>query len=343
MASELMAPPSASVSDLATRFDGLASRLRRVALWQGLGRLAVVGAALCAAALLADWFWPLSESLRIGWLAVVVAVLGYTLWTEVLTPVFRRFTAAELAAIVESQYPELGERLTSTIELTDPSVPEDEKGSALMREWLESETLASVAHLNFRGAVPADRARKSALAGLAAAAILLLPFVFMPSVYGQLWLRLLTPWGAHELPAEVYFQIPNGDRVAARGEDVTILALPPEDEAVSNLPEAVDLVWTTPAGETDRRPMQYDREKKGFVATLPHVFEGFSYQAVAKRKRSDRHSITVVDRPEITAFTLFAAPPKYTNLPGQKTDGAVGNVTVFERSRLRAARIQQAR
>ena len=178
MASELMAPSSASVSDLAARFDGLASRLRRVALWRGLGQLAVTAAALCAAALLADWFWPLSDSLRIGWLAVVVGVLGSMLWMQVLTPVFRRFTAAELAAIVESHYPELGERLTSTIELTDPNVPEDHKGSALMREWLESETLASVAHLDFRPgrlhrAGQKIRLRRVGRAGHFAAAVLL--------------------------------------------------------------------------------------------------------------------------------------------------------------------------
>ncbi len=336
MASELMAPSPASASDLAARFDRLASRLRRVALWRGLGRLAVTAAALCALALLVDWFWPLGEGLRIGWLAVASAVLGYTLWTHILTPVFRRFTAAELAAIVESQYPELGERLTSTIELTDPNVPEDHKGSALMREWLESETLASVTHLNFGRAVATDRAKKSAFTGLAALVILLLPFFFMPSVYGQLWLRLLMPWGANELPAELYFHIPNGDRVAARGEDLTILALPPKDEAIGDLPEAVDLLWTNSAGEIDRRPMQYVREKQGFLVTLPHVFEGFSYQAVAKRKRSEKHTITVVDRPEITAFVLTAMPPKYTKLPELKADGAVGNVMVFERSQIRA-------
>src|SRR5690606_11926585 len=149
---ELLAssPSTDSVTQLSSRFEGLASRLRWVALMRGLGRLAVITAALCAAALLVDWLWPLSGTLRTAWLALIVGVMGYLLWREILTPMFRRFTAAELAAIVEDHYPELGERLTSTVELTDPHIPEDQKGSALMREWLEADTLKSVAHLNFR-------------------------------------------------------------------------------------------------------------------------------------------------------------------------------------------------
>lgn len=337
MASELIAPPSSgSMTALTTRFDALATRIRRLALLRGLGRLIFLGAILCGLGLLADWVWILPQSVRLGWLAVTGIALSYTLWTAVLRPVLRNFTMAELAAIVESEYPELGERLTSAVELTNPNIPEADKGSALMREYLEAETLRSTEHLDFRKSVPSDQARKWSLTGLIAGAVLLLPFLLMSSGYGQLWARFLTPWSLHELPAELFFQVPDGDRVVARGEDLTLLALPPKDVDPEDLPEAVELVYTTPTGETDRRPMEYVADQNGYLVTLPHVFEGFEYVITAKRKRSDRHTITVVDRPEITAFTLKITPPNYTGYPVRSVDGAVGDVEVFERSQIEA-------
>lgn len=337
MASELIAPPSAgSVTDLSTRFDALATRIRRLALLRGLGRLVFIGSVLCGLGLLVDWLWTLPQPVRLGWLAITIAAMSYTLWMAVLRPVFRKFTMAELAAIVETEYPELGERLTSAVELTNPSIPEDHKGSALMREYLEAETLSSTQHLDFRRSVPSDQARNWGWTGTIAAAALLVPFLLLSSSYSQLWARFLTPWGSHELPAALYFQVPEGDRVVARGEDLTLIALPPEGVEPDDLPETVDLVLTTSTGETDRRPMEYVADQKGYLVTLPHVFEGFEYIISAKRKRSNRHTITVVDRPEVTAFTLKITPPSYTGLPEHSVDGAVGDVEAFERSQIEA-------
>ncbi len=144
------------------------------------------------------------------------------------------------------------------------------------------------------------------------------------------------PWGSHELPSVLFFHVPDGTRIVARGEDLTLVAFPPEDVAVEDLPDAVEIVWTNGLGETNRRPMEFVADQKGFVATLPHVFEDFEYIVTAKRKRSDRHKITVVDRPEITAFTLVITPPDYTGLKAREVDGAIGDVTVFERSQVKA-------
>ena len=337
MASELLAPTSqGSLSDLSSRFDAVAARIRRVALLRGLGRLALFTAILCGAGFLADWLWPLPGGIRLGWLLLIVAVAAYLVWTEIFRPVFRQFTVAELAAVVEDRYPDLGERLTSAVELTDPSIPEDQKGSALMREWLEAETISSTRHIDFRKAVSSDRAQKSAWIGGIAGLLLLAPFLAMPSGYGLLWARLILPWASHEVPAVLYFQVPEGDRVVARGEDLTLIALPPADLPVEDLPADVELVWTGVSGQSDRRPMEYDAEKAGYVVTVPHVFEDFEYIVTAPRKRSDRHRITVVDRPEIVTFTLTITPPSYTGLEDRTVDGAVGEVMAFERSRIKA-------
>ncbi len=337
MASQVLTPQAVgSISDLSSRFDDLARRIRQVAFVRGLGRLAIVATLLCGLGLLADWLWPMSAGVRMAWLGIVVVAVGYTLWSAVLRPVFCTFTVAELAAIVESHYPHLGERLTSAVELTDPGIPEDHKGSALMREWLEADTLTSTEDLDFRQAVSSDRAKKTVGIGIFAAAVLAAPFLWASSSYGQLWSRFLTPWVAHELPAELYFQIPNGDRLAARGEDLTILAFPPKDVAPENLPQDVTLEWTTSGGETQYRPMTYSAEENAFTVTLPHVFEGFDYLVTAPRKRSERHTITVADRPEIQVVLLTITPPGYTGLPERRVDGSVKNVVAFERSRIQA-------
>src|SRR5262245_26184107 len=122
--------------------DKLAAAARRIRLLRALRSLSLVLLVLLGtggAALLLDAWLPLSGTVRfvllVGWLA-----LGAMLTLYAVVRLFKPIAPEALAAIVEESYPDLGERLTTTVELAgDPAYYH---GSRRLIELLIQETEA---------------------------------------------------------------------------------------------------------------------------------------------------------------------------------------------------------
>ncbi|MEX1097878.1 MAG: hypothetical protein WED34_17670, partial [Planctomycetales bacterium] len=321
-------------AELSPRFLQLRRRVQWLAAIRGVGLAVTVLVAGLALAFGADLLWDLSGSARIALLAGVVAAAAFCVWRGIIRPLWRAPAEAELAALVERSHPELGERLTSAVELADPGVPEAHKGSPLMRHMLVRQTTRSIGTVDFNEAVPARRSLRWALIGAAAVVVLLAPLAVSRSGYGLLWARFLQPRGNHERAGNLYFVVEQGDRVVARGEDVRIQAQPAWRLAPEAPPELVELAWTDAAGVRDALRMTYDAKRGEYSANRPHVFTSFDYEIASRGARSRQYRIDVVERPEIAAVALHVQPPPYTGLPAARHDGLVGTTTVFERSAL---------
>ncbi len=112
MATAVALPPG-----LRSRIAAVAHRVRRLRFLRGLSLLVLLLTFGFGAALLADFFLDLSSPVRIGifgaWagLGLIVFVFG------LLLPLGRRLDNDALAAVIEEKHPDLGERLTSAVEL----------------------------------------------------------------------------------------------------------------------------------------------------------------------------------------------------------------------------------
>src|SRR5215212_8896349 len=134
-------PLDVSLPDqLARGLSRLESHLRSLLVVRGVGVLFVVVAASLGAGLLIDFAFDLGPRARFSLLVAHGTTAAVGAGWLVLRPLLRRLPADELAAVVETAYPQLGERLMSTIELNDPTTPESQKGSLLMREELLRQT-----------------------------------------------------------------------------------------------------------------------------------------------------------------------------------------------------------
>ncbi|HID22294.1 MAG TPA: hypothetical protein EYP14_07820, partial [Planctomycetaceae bacterium] len=71
-----------------------------------------------------------------------------------------------------------------------------------------------------------------------------------------------------------------------------------------------------------------------FEVTVPRVNRSFSYCIRAGREHSRWYRARAVDRPAVQTALLDVAPPGYTGLPARLVDGLLGDIPVFERSRL---------
>ena len=330
-----MSRPHSLPDELSLKLARLDAHVRKLALLRGTGRLGIVLAAAVGLGLLSDWTWDLNSGTRVGMFTAVCLVVVAALCQWVLRPLWLRMSWAELAAVVERTHPKLKERLTSTVELNDPDVPDAHKGSALMRELLARQTMNSVAGLDFTNSVSARRSVRAALIGAAAVLLLIVPFLVAPAAYGLLWSRLMVPWGNFDSAGNLFFHVEDGNRFVARGSDVIIKAEPRWHQAAGELPKAVRLNWTDSNGERDSRRMEFGEKDATFVTTIPHVFNTFDFNISAVGGRSRKYRIHVVDAPEIAGFTLDVEPPDYTGMPAVKHDGVVGELPVFEQSRLR--------
>ncbi len=308
-------------------------QVRDAVFSRGLSRLAIVAAVGLGSALAADWLLCLNGSVRLSLLGAWACVTAVVAWQQVIRPMFRPVSMAELAALVEGQFPELKERLTSLVEFrTAGAAP---GASKLMRDLMARQTVKAVERLDLRDAVPTNRSPKMALAAAVVCVALLSPFFYDAQGYGLLWARFLAPWGNFSWGG-VELLISDGDQVAARGSDVAIqVEVRRRAKPVTTADQTVYwLHWTDAAGAKDSRRLEWDAEASRFVTTLPHVFHSITFQATTRGAQSRIHRIHVADPPSIAGLHLDIDPPAYTGLPAKSLDGAQGAVRAVERSRI---------
>lgn len=318
--------------ELTGRLRQLESRIRYLALLRGVGLLAMVLASGIGIGIFIDMNWELSVPLRITMLSIVGLSAGWVVLRCLFRPCFSKLSQAELAAIVENSHPELAERLTSTIELNDSSLPEAERGSRYMRETLTHQASSSAQVLDFNQSFSASRALRTSLLGTFVLVVLVMPFLFSPQNYGLLWQRFFTPWGNFASGSNLYFEVDNGDRVAARGSDIILTATPRWRRTQEERPESVWLNWKDASGETDSRHMDFQEDNGVFVTTLPHVFESIDFNISSGRARTKEYHINVVEAPTVTTAMLDVQPPAYTGMHALHFDGVTGEIPVYQNS-----------
>lgn len=305
--------------------------VRGLEITRGWGWTLAVTAFLIGFAVLLDSFVDLPSRVRLG-LLVVVCVSGLgTAYVKIWRAWWKRYDSVDLAKLIERANPQLNESLVSCIELYDSSIPESERGSALMREMAARQTMHVVAPLEFESSVPSRPARRMALAGLLAWSLLVIPLA-IPSSYRLALGRIVAPWLNLDRVTSFWFDVDQGDRLVVRGSDVAISAKPRGD---AQRPDSVTLTWIADSGERDSRRVDWDVESATYSTTIPHVMQGFEYSLEGAGNRSRSYRIRVVDAPAIVGLKIEVQPPAYTGQPARILDGTSGDMTVLEQSELR--------
>ncbi|MDB5338921.1 MAG: hypothetical protein JWN70_4540 [Planctomycetaceae bacterium] len=309
----------------------LEAYVRQLAIVRGIGWTLAIAAIALGLGLLADITLDLPLIVRVGLLAAAGLVTLASAYAMIWRPWRRHRSVLDLAAVVERAHPELKECLVSCIELYDTTIPESERGSELMRELSAKQALQNVSPLDFCDSVSSRPAHRMALGGLLAWGLLLLPLL-LPSNYRLLMTRFFTPWQNLDRVTSFWFEVERGDRVVVRGSDVTLAAHP--KGAASDFPAIAELNWVNEQGESDSRRVDYDASTGLYSTTIPHVMHGFQYDLSGAGNRSRTYRIQVVEAPAITGLKVKIQPPAYTGQPAKMLDGAAGEITVLERSRL---------
>ncbi len=160
-------PPRAdSVRQLERRLTSLRRHVRMNLLLRAGSYLAVAVLALALFSLVVDRTFRLSELARAASNVVYLGAVGWLLWRLLIRPWTVRLGHDVLADLLEKRYPELQDRLRSSLDfLRDPKVREREESAAppagdhgrrlavQMKRRVVSETLDEIERLDFRAVV----------------------------------------------------------------------------------------------------------------------------------------------------------------------------------------------
>ena len=323
--------PHAVTSQLAS----LRRRIRRVAFLRGCGLFLTLSCGLLIGTLLIDFLLGLEPASRLAGFVVFCVVEVVLSGFLLVRPLVIRLTDPEVASLAEERFPELGERVSSLVELADPDVSENEKGSPLMRDLFEEETLEALALCDFNEAVSAQPAVRRLSYGFGTLSFLVLSLLIFPSVSSLLLARLFNPWGNYESVSRLLFEIEGADEFVARGDDIQIVAkMTWRNGSDDPIPEPVQLSWRSEDGNSDVRTLRLDPDLSAFTTAIPDVQDSLEFFVSSEGSRSKRYKINVLDRPEVLTAKLEITPPGYLGQPRETLDGVTGEISVFEHSKL---------
>lgn len=292
---------------LQQKLTSLAGHVRRLRLLRGLSLLFLVGALVFGVTFLADLALDLTEETFSWILTVGLVLIGLVALFGVIVPLRRRLDFEALAAAIEQQHPELAERLTSSVELTQGK---GKHGSQEFIAYLLQETEKRTRNLVFRHAFPARSIRL--LTGLAVIALILLslPAFLMPERYGEFTGRFLLCWFA---PPAMQIEVTPGDGYAALGKPLSWqVTLHRRDERIP-WPENANLIYTDSAGRKKQILMQPQKDQT-YTCSLDRVPDSIQFYIQAGNNRSKKFKIEAIEPVALSGKpNVTLTPPEYLN------------------------------
>ncbi len=294
-------------SSLRGKLIGLSRRLQRLRAIRSMAQLAIVLVVFAVAAMLLDSAIQLPRLVRLAALATwsVVAIGGLL---RLLVRGSYRPEIDALAARVEEEYPNLAERLVSTVELTEAG--DAAHGSPALIDLLTRETEIRASKLNFLQAAPEKNVMGWSVVAAVLALAMALPVALWPDPVANQARRFFTPWLR---PAVAYEVIANpGDTAVARGQAVTLFAYVRATKDGVSLPQKAVLVLTEANGATRKLGMETD-EPHVFACRLASITEDVVYHVEAGDAASQQFRVSAVEPVALIDNTpaISVEPPAY--------------------------------
>lgn len=307
------APVLPQVSD---QFRPLVRRIRLARLLRGLGTLAVALAAVFLAAFLVDRIWGLTTlSLQVAFAlfagtALVTVVLG------VILPQWRLPGPPALAALIEKQYPELGERLSTAVHLRDDPA----HGAQPLVHLLCADAAARCRDLDLAAAYSLEPLRKLGIVTALCVLAGVVPAVVSPA-YAHFGVRFFR--ACFDPLVGYALAVTPGDAYLARGRPAVISARLIQEDPETSLPNACFVVLHEEQG---LRRVRMQSSGGEYAFTIEKLPGDVTYHVEAGERASPVHRLSAVTPVEALSATplVRVTPPSYVDpkaLPQPESHG----------------------
>ncbi len=293
--------------NLHAKLTSLARRMATLRLARTAAGFVLLLAVTAGLALLADHWLKLPGVVRFlllgGWGAL--AVFGVV---RCIRSLGIQADVDALAALIENEYPNLAERLSTSVELMEAA--DKAHGSPALIDLLLKETEIRASKLDFLQAAPERPTYRRALIAAIAVALLLAPAFVWPHSYRIELARLAMPWTKPALNYEVVAN-PAGAAVA-RASALTLSAVIKATEGYDEIPNSATLVVTDSTGKSDRFAMKCEQPLV-YSCRLSRVLQDFHYHIEAGEAATAEFQVTAVDPVQLVADSpkITVTPPAY--------------------------------
>ncbi len=298
---------------LGDRLGGLARRLRGYLLMQGIARLAafLLLAAILQFALdygVRGMRWSMRATLLAGLVLFALVVI----WRRIVSPLTLRIDSADIARLVEQRFPQLSSLLISAVRFASGEVGSPNANSPSLMSTVIARAPQAAGPLDFGAVLSPQSIRRSILVLLCALGIAAAAAIASPEKT-RLWFArnvLLhnTPWPKH---THLIVDLPNGELVGARGDDLVISA---RHEGVA--PDEVEIFYTTQSGEDGRQTMSAvgRDEALQYRFVFKNAREEFTFYLSGGDDTTGEFRVRLLERPRVEWAEIRVAPPAYARL-----------------------------
>jgi hypothetical protein len=307
---------------LEDKLGAIRRRARWLVLLDALARLVGVLVAVIALVCLADYLIHFQDpGIRAMCSLAVVAVGATVLYRRVWTAMNARFSDVELALRVERRFPDLKDRLASTIQFLQQREDDPEAGSAALRREIVAQTAADIDKLDLNDVIEVRRVGRTTLAAGLVCLLALGLALCNRQAAGTALARLVHPLGYTAWPKANQLVFNDPPQRLASGERFEVELT---DAAGADLPADVRIHYRFQAdgGNSNERVESMTNAAGGAkIAGMDNVTRPFSYRAEGGDDDSMPWiDLEVVEPPAIEALALTLHYPAYTGWPPATSD-----------------------
>lgn len=299
----------------------LRRRVRMLLVVYGASRVILVAVAAAGIVALGDWLIHFDDrGIRVMATLTVVAAVVWAAIRYLLAGLTRPLRDVDVALRVEQRFPQLNDRLASTIEFLRQREDDPLAGSSALRRAVINQTRAEVDHLDLNDAIRTKPSLRAALAAigicLLGAAIALLD----PTSARVAISRLAYPLAELPWPQVNHLQLRQPVRRVALGRDFEVEVI---DAFGAELPDKVWIQYRfkDSAGQpnVEEQPMLFAGD--AMLARRESVTRPFSYRV----RGGDDDSmpwigVEVVEPPAVEDLQVELHYPSYTGWPDKTSD-----------------------
>ena len=318
-------------SSFQTKFEQLKSQIKRYVLIEGIAKVLFLLGCLFWASLIIDWLYFKSQMLEIPlWVRQVFlfgAIIGIAggILTWIVARVYRNYRPRGLAMLLEKQFPELDDRLITTVEFGESGVESESTLTQTMLSKTNRDVSQLIQKLDLRSVFDQGPLRR--------AVMLALVFVISITALAVINNQALARWAngylllkdeywnrKTEISLHVLAELRNEEvdfvdhvHKHPRGEALTLVAHVHQEE---NAPEVKDVLLITRSADGVRKSEKMFQMSDGlYRKNLDPIHQDMQIWIrggdYINRKA---YQIQVVEPPRLDQFSLFCEYPEYTHL-----------------------------
>ncbi len=332
---------SSSYFNLITRLNSLRSYYTRTRLFYGfLIILSVIFVYLLFSFILSYLSgFILPVFVRVALLGISLLALSIAFSYYFLRPIFYKPTLEDLAVKIETQFPELKDRLIGALQLYRNLERNPEGYSVQMIEAIIEQADTVSREMNFKSVVDKSPLRKTLQVSSALLGLVLVFMLLSPGNFNRSFYLFSHPLTSVQAPQRFFFSISPGNAEVVKYSDMKIGIT-----AEGQKPSKISFYWRDGEGAwNEERLEKVDwsgakgqlqdsagaSKEYDFEYLFKQVKRDIDYYAQAEGIKSEQYKLKVTDKPRIINLKLILNYPKYTQLKPLVLDQNDGTIEAF--------------